>query len=60
MSLGEMNSGVNLRIFSKNLTINTMIITLIILFFNWSKLFIFKVESANFPFAKSISFINKS
>ena len=35
-------------------------ITLIILFFNWSKLFILSVESENLPLAKSISLINSS
>ena len=48
------------KTFSKNLTIKTIIITLIILFLSWSKLFIFNVESANLPLAKSISLINNS
>ena len=59
-SVGVAKSADNFNIFSKNLTINTMIITLMILFFNWSKLLIFKVESENFPFAKSISLIKSS
>ena len=50
----------SLSTFSKNLTINTIIITLRILFFSWSRLLIFRVESANLFFAKSISLINSS
>ena len=30
------------------------------MFFSWSELLIFNVESKNFPFAKSISLINSS
>ena len=55
ISIGVVKFSENLRTFSKNLTINTIIITLIILFFNWSKSLIFRVDSENFAFAKSIS-----
>ena len=37
-----------------------MIITLVILFFNWSKSRIIKVESLNFEFIKSISLTKSS
>ena len=47
----------NFKTFSKNLTINTIIITLIILFLSWSRLLIFNVDSENFPLAKSISLV---
>ena len=55
MSIGVVKFSENLRTFSKNLTINTIIITLIILFLSWSKSLIFRVESVNFELAKSIS-----
>ena len=50
----------NFRVFSKYLTIKTIIITFIILFFNWSRFFIWRVDSINLAFAKSISFTNNS
>ena len=49
ISIGVVKFSENLRTFSKNLTINTIIITLIILFFNWSKSLIFRVDSIIYP-----------
>lgn len=59
-SIGVVKFSEYLSTFSKNLTIRTIIITLIILFFNWSKSLIFNVYSVNFAFAKSISLTNNS
>ena len=59
MSIGVVKFSENLRTFSKNLTINTIMITLIILFLSWSKSLIFRVDSVNFELAK-VYFTTKS
>ena len=59
-SFGDVKLWESFKTFSKNLTIKTIIITLIILFFNWSRLLILSVESANLSLAKLISLIKSS
>ena len=60
MSVVEEKLSEYLSIFSKNFTIKTIIMTLMILFFNWSKSRIIKVDSLNFECVKSIQKLYKS